>query len=86
MIEAGSFPSPGSFPALDKTISKIKSMLGRNYSLRDYNKSLLENNNELRKIINELEQKVKKLEVSGVRYSNRDPETGRFIKKHDLNF
>ena len=80
LIEAGSFPSPGSFPALDKTISKIKSMLGRNYSLRDYNKSLLENNNELIKKIDELEQKVKKLEVSEVRYCNRDPETGRFIK------
>lgn len=82
LIEAGSFPSPGSFPALDKTISKIKSMLGRNYSLRDHNKSLLESNKELRKRIDELEQKVKKLEVSEVRYCNRDQETGRFITKH----
>ncbi len=82
LIEVGAFPSPGSFPELDKTIAKIKSSIGRNCSLRDYNKSLLENNNELRKKIDELEQKVKKLEVSGVRYSNRDPETGRFITKH----
>lgn len=75
LIEAGSLPSSGSFPVLDKTIDKIKSLIGRNYSL-------LENNNELRKRINELEQKVKKLEVSEVRYCNRDPETGRFITKH----
>ena len=82
LIEAGSLPSPGSFPVLDKTIAKIKSLIGRNYSLLENNKSLLENNNELRKRINELEQKVKKLEVSEVRYCNRDPETGRFITKH----
>ena len=75
LIEAGSLPYSGSFPVLDKTIDKIKSLIGRNYSL-------LENNKDLRKRIEELEQQVKKLEVAEVRYDNRDPETGRFVKKH----